>query len=521
MDAKTVGTWNGARREMEFEGWRLVRTLRGGTKAMREAREEMTPKTDIEHSQPRRYETRLKHSVLYPAYDDRVRSLASLPFQKELSIEGELDEPLDRLIGDADRCGTSLAAFCQSIYEDAIDRGMGLFLVDNVPTDGMTLVDADMADARPYFLRIAPDNLIGFSTDTFAGRDVVTELRYREWLWRPGDDGLDRLVDRIRVWTTTDVYIWEKITGERDIDREAKAALESGYGYRLVESFPHGFAMGIPLVAVYTNKVATLQAKPALLDLAYLNVAHWESCSIQGSALRYSRSPILKVSGASHEVAEQRPITGPGATIIDTSDTLDIGFVEIAGTSLAAGEREIDMLRLQMEALGMRPMMAAQGPQTATGEVRADMAEKSRAQAWVEALEWAIYQAFRHAATWVGQTLADDFDITLFKDSSLIAGKATDIPTLGAMASQRHISLPTYLREVKARGVLVTVDDVDAEVEAIRVEAEEAVQRQMDAMANRFIAEREAGEVGPPGEGTVPPRRPGEDETEDDQDDEE
>jgi hypothetical protein len=133
------------------------------------------------------------------------------------------------------------------------------------------------------------------------------------------------------------------------------------------------------------------------------------------------------------------------------------------------------------------------------------MQEKSKAQSWVEALEWAIYQGFEKAARWVGQQLPEDFDITLFKDSSLVAGKATDLPILLQMVQQRHISLPSFLREVKARGVLVTIDDIDEEVEIIRTEAEQAVQRQMEALANRMIGERppEDGDEQPPQEGQV------------------
>lgn len=523
MDQNTVGTWNGARREMEDEGWLVARTLRGGTKAMREARETYTPRMDMEYKEPSRYERRLKRSTLYPGYDDRVESLASLPFQKEPTIEGELPEPLDRIISDADRCGTSLAAFMQSIYEDAIDRGMGMFLVDNVPYENLPLTEVDELDARPYFVRILPDNLVGFRTETRNGRDVVVQLRYRNWLWVPGPSGTDQLIDRVYVWDESTVTTWERASPEQTIDREEKAAMQSSSGYRIVDQRAHGYPDGIPLVVAYTRKVGTLHAKPALLSLAWINVAHWESCSIQADALAYCRSPTRVIAGASQEVAEQKPTASTGATIIDTSPDLTMTFVEIAGTSLAAGEREIEMLRLQMEALGMRPMMSSQGPETATGEVRADMAEKSKAQAWVENVEWAIYQGFEKAAKWLGMELPDDFDITLFKDSSLIAGKATDLPVLMQMASTRSLSLASFLREVKARGVLVTVEDIEAEVETIRTEAEEAVQRQMDAMANRFIAEREAGggtDDGSPGPGTVPPRRPPDDEEGEDEEDE-
>jgi hypothetical protein len=505
---------------MEDEGWRLVRALRGGTKAMREAREVYTPRMDMEQRERARYERRLKRSVLYPAYNDRVESLASLPFQKEPTVEGEVGDPLVRLFDNVDRCGTTLSAFAQRIYTDAIDRGLGLFLVDTVTAPDAPLTLTDAIDARPYFARIAPDNLVGFHTETVLGRDVVTELRYREWSWVQNADGHDVLLDRVRVWTPEVVEVWERTTNDRTADRDENAARADLFGYTLKQTIPHGFPDGIPLVTVYTNQVGTLQAKPAMIDLAYLNVAHWESCSVQGDALAYCRAPLRVISGASHEVVEQRPNAGTGATVADTSPDFSVGFVEIAGTSLAAGKAEIDDLRLMMEALGMRPMMAAGGPQTATGEVRADVAEKSKAQSWVENLEWGIYQGFEKAAKWLGQELPEDFDVTLFKDSSLIAGKATDMPVLMQLATTRKLSLATALREIKARGVLVTVDDIDAEVEAIRVEGEQAVQRQMEALAVQIKAERpgpddelEADDVVAP-----PARKPVEDEDDEPED---
>lgn len=485
-----VGVWNGPRREMEEEGWKIVRTLRGGTKAMREARDLYTPRTRRETKEPLRYEDRLKRSVLFPVYDSQVKYISSLPFQKAPTISGTLPEPLDRILDNADRQGTSLAMFAKRIYEDAVDRGMGLFLVDNVPVGGLPLPEVDRMDARPYLCRIAPDNLVGFRTETRYGREVVTELRYREWVYRPSGMGFDTLTDRVIVWTETDVQVWENQTGKRDLDREGEAAKEWGSGYAQVSTMPHGYPNGIPLVAVYCDPVGPLHAKPPLLDLAYLNVAHWNSTSIQGEALYYSRSPILKLTGISRELAERRPEVGPGSHVVDTSDTADIGFIEIAGTSLAAGANEIAMLERQMDALGMRPLLSVGGPDTATGEVRADMAEKSQAQAWVQGLEWGIYQAFEHAANWLGMVLPDDFDVALFKDSSLIAGRAQDLPVLQQMAQARQITTATYLREAKARGVLVTVEDVDEEVENVAMEAEMAMERQMQAMASRMIGER-------------------------------
>ena len=97
---------------------------------------------------------------------------------------------------------------------------------------------------------------------------------------------------------------------------------------------------------------------------------------------------------------------------------------------------------------------------------------------------------------------------------------AERLPTLARME-------PGDLAYLHDRGAVFSVDDVDEEVETIRTEAEEAVQRQMDAMANRFIEERDAGggdgppDDGSPGPGTVPPRTPDDEGDEDEDEDDE
>lgn len=500
-DSKTVGLFSAARDEMEREGWDLVRALEGGTRAMREAGARYTPKTDIETRQPARYDRRLARSVLYPGFAKTVSKLSALPFHKAPAIRGELGPNRAKLVEDADRCGTSLPVFAKTIYADAIARGMGLFLVESIPTQidgrGMTLKEAADSDARPYFARIAPDNFLGAAFARVVNRSVLTEFRYREDVeW--GVDGIAR--QRVRVWTHDTVEVWERELGSKTLDRDAEAASDggAGSGYALVETIAHGYG-GIPLVALYTQKVADLVAKPPLIDLAWLNVAHWNSRSMQGDALAYCRSPILKISGASTGVVDAQPVVGPGATVADRSEKLDVAFVEPAGTSLMAGEREIEMLRLEMEALGMTPLMAAAGPATATGEVRADANEKSEAQAWVEALEWAIHRGFELADGWRDEQTPEDFEFRLHKDSSLMAGRATDIPAIQAMYAANAITRETYIVEMQARGVLVTIEDAAAEVEALEAGDAENGRRQMEALAESLRREREE-EEGEPGD---------------------
>ena len=149
-------------------------------------------------------------------------------------------------------------------------------------------------------------------------------------------------------------------------------------------------------------------------------------------------------------------------------------------------------------ALGMQPLMAVAGPSTATGEVRADSNEKSEAQRWIEALEWAIYTAFEHAATWLGTELPEDFDWTLYRDSSLIAGKATDVPVIVQLMNARQIPLNVGLRELAVRGVLSTVDDADALAAEIELRQERGLEAQMQAMIASVERERAAASPAQP-----------------------
>lgn len=473
------------------DSWELVRLLRSGTRAMRAAGAKYTPASKKEQRSPDRYQQRLRRTVLFPIYDRTVRKIASLPFQKPPVVSGELPEPLDRLLANADRQGTSLSSFAQMIYEDAVDRGVGMFLVDNVPTAGMSLVEADAIDARPYFRRIHPDNFVGCTTAMRNGVEVVIELRVRSWFYTPSNLGYDALSDMVEVWSEQTVQRWYRQGADTMPDRESDAARQYLAGYRLVETIEHGFGR-IPVVTLYTKKIGTMHGEPPMEDLAWQNVAHWNSLSMQGEALHYCRSPILKVAGVSSQMAETKPEVGPGATITDTSTDVDISFVEIAGTSLAAGEIEIKRIEERCMALGMQPMMAVAGPSTATGEVRADSNEKSEAQRWIEALEWAIYTGVEYAAAAAGVELPEDFDWTLYRDSSLLAGKATDVPVIQAMLNAGQIPLAVGLRELAVRGVLSTVDDPEALAAQVELGRERTTEAQMQAMLASIERDRQA-----------------------------
>jgi len=103
-----------------------------------------------------------------------------------------------------------------------------------------------------------------------------------------------------------------------------------------------------------------------------------------------------------------------------------------------------------------------------------------------------------YAAAWAGVELPEDFDWTLYRDSSLIAGKATDVPVIVQLMNARQIPLNVGLRELAVRGVLSTVDDADELAAEIELRQERGLEAQMQAMIASVERERAAASPAQP-----------------------
>lgn len=519
--SQTVGLYNGERAEMET-AWRLVRLLLGGTDALRRAGEEFTPRTAREDKEPNLYTKRMKLSTLVPAFEDATDDIASRPFQKPPVLkEGEsLSPELRRIEIDADRMGLSLSAFASQQFADLVRFGMSLTLVDNVvalDSDGkpMDRADAERIDARPYLVRIIPDNLVGFRVEKRFGREVCTELRVREWAYaRPRGSFQDQLVERVRVWTGSEVSLWERNYGNTVLaeDRALLVGRGDPSGFTMIEGpTPTGFPDDeIPIVVAYAKQVGFMHAKPPMLQLAHMNLDHWNKTSVHDNGVRYSMHPTLLLKGVKKKETEERPKLGEGSVFITDSDIAEAKYVEITGSSFAASMERIKQVESQLQRLASDPLQS--GSATATGEVRGEMRSQSQAQSWVERFEWALYRMYEFAARWLGEKLPEGFNVTLYRESSmmLVANPQRTV-SLQNDVKEGRLTLVTYLNERKRSGDFA--DDFDPEAEAAAIEDEKAASdaARMDAMAAQIEAERaKNANGGQPVDPAVQEAKPGE-----------
>src|SRR6202012_5493868 len=83
----------------------------------------------------------------------------------------------------------------------------------------------------------------------------------------------------------------------------------------------------IPFVPVYGFRKDFMIGAPPMIELAYMNVEHWQSKSDQQTILHVARVPIL----FGKDIGDSPVAVGAGAMISASSKDADIKYVEHSG----------------------------------------------------------------------------------------------------------------------------------------------------------------------------------------------
>lgn len=494
-----VGLWGQARIDIEPE-FQLARALRGLTPGMRAMRQVFLPMTVREKQQLIEYESRLRRTFLHPGYDEGVTDIASKPFQRAVTLTSadKLDEGMQRIEADADRAGTPLTEFSAQAFEAAIDRGAVGILVDHPPAlKGGTAKDDIERDARPFFRLVHADDLLrwGWERDA-SGREVLAFVAIYSEMERLDAKGKVINVQRVTYWTSTEWQVWERVnpnpvtntatSAESLIDvalvESSKAAASQQASYEMVDEGTHPVGR-VPYVPIVLKRQPRnrnkgrdpLQSRPCLYALAWKNVEHWQVSSDERNVLHYSGAPMILVTGVKQEDEDEAIAVGAGAQLVSSNHDTMASYVEPSGVSAKSLADRTKILEDQMTALAQAPLMRVANV-TATGIQSDDKTTQAKSQTWAERLEWGIYNAFEMAQRWVDGgkgELPEDFDVAVFRDFTLGARSADEMRILGEARGRGDLSRETWLREAIERDQLVTVDDVDEELERIEAEGPE------------------------------------------------
>lgn len=404
-----------------YDDRELIRAVRGGTEALRNAGVKYLPKEPGESTES--YRRRLARSFLTNYTDKCAKNLASKPFTRPIVVKSERFQDLaDEYVKAVDGKGTSLTGLSSTVFEDALWNGSSFIAVD-CPVEG----------GRPYAYHLSGDHILGYRSDE---DDKLTELRIQERAVVADGEWGEKEVTRVRVF---------KRDGET-----VTWSLYDEDGTALV--FDQAFALKeIPVVAVHSSAVVAsgeLFAAPPLKDLAFMNLQHYQESSDQSNILRIARVPVLFASG----VAEDAAIAIGSEYAIKGESGADLKYVEHSGAAIGAGRDSLKDLEAKMQSYGSDMLENNGAVETATG--RALRAGETNNRVALIALNLAA--AVERALGWIAyfsKIAEPDFHVDINTEYG-INSSAEELTALANARTMGDLSQEDYLQELKRRGLL-------------------------------------------------------------------
>ncbi|WP_434033708.1 DUF4055 domain-containing protein [Cupriavidus sp. a3] len=416
----------------------LIRALLGGTGAMRAAGKDYLPQWPNEEKKS--YDARLGVATLFPAYSRTVEVLAGKPFSKPLTLSDDVPTRIQEWCEDIDLQGRNLHSFAANLCEEALGPGLCGILVDFPTTEGQglrTQAAEQAAGVRPYWIEVKLDNLLGWRSKRINGVDMLTQLRLLEVVTEDDGEFGEKHVEQVRVLTPGAWATYRKVEGSTD--KDDWSLFDQGATTLKV----------IPFVPVYGKRKAFMIGVPPLLDLAHMNVEHWQSKSDQQTILHVARVPILfaKLLGSETEIT-----VGANSAVKAEDRDADMKFVEHGGQAIEAGRKSLLDLEDQMRQAGAELLVIKPGNITESQTLADNEQGACALQRIAGDLEDAIDAALQFTAEWVGE--ADGGHVTVFKDfgAATLAEASADL--LQKMNVAGTLSDETLFEEMQRRGMI-------------------------------------------------------------------
>ena len=323
------------------EAWDINDALMGGTLYMRQLGESYLPRWPKEDKED--YKKRLAVATLLPAYEETIKQNIGRVFAEPIKLAENVPDQLREYAKNFDLEGTRLDVWAQAFFGLAMQYGLSHALVDypRVDTEKVkTKAEEKATGARPYVTMLNPRQVIGWKSKMVDGKVVLTALRIKEVVVEDGDDFGQTKVEQIRYLTPGKVEIYRKA---KDADGAATWALFDGW---------QTSRQDITLVTLYTKRTGFMCGSPPLLNMALLNIKHWQSQSEQDNILHVARVPLLTVFGL--EEGQELIIGSSSATSFTDRQKQGLEYVEHTGSSIGAGKESLAELVEQMRQAGAK-----------------------------------------------------------------------------------------------------------------------------------------------------------------------
>jgi hypothetical protein len=445
-----------------MKGWEIMKAVSEGTDYLRtnsEAFLPLEPREDYEA-----YLARVNRAVFSPFTQRLIRAAAGLVLRKPITLTGD-PYWTEMFKMDVDGCKSDLDEYARRILMCSLTYGQSHILVDYpAPSGALTLAEERQQNRRPYWIEVDPLNLYGWRLDRESNYGNLVQVRIAEKAVLPSGQFGEKVFDQIRVIEPGSYRVFrkkEQIEEMYDVaDGSTAGDFEVGSAdkdYRQVES--GSFSLGeIPLVTIYSGKTDNLVSKPPLLDIAYLNLAHFQRQADLIHSLHVASQPLLVMEGYDDQTKDlaisvnYAMATQPGNKIY---------YVEPASSAFDAQSAEIKELQMQMATLGISTLSQQKFVAESADARRLDRVDTNSMLAMVSMeLEQKLQKAFNLSAQYVG---IEPPEVKISRDFDIERLIGQDITALTSLFDQQVIDREEF-RDILVQGeVLPTANEVKPE----------------------------------------------------------
>jgi len=428
--------------------WLKMDTLLGGTEAMREAAEEMAPRH--EHESENNYAERILGNVLFNMVDLTLRTWVGRPFANQVQYTDDFAPHLVPLMDDVDLNGNNLDVFARRWFKDGVAKAFSHVLVEFpiVPLDEpRTLADDEAMNIRPYFVHVAPEQLIFAVASRINGRETLTHVRIHEEVIEM--QGWEEVViEQIRVLELDFVNLGSD--EEPNFVQKVRVDLhqqDEKQNWVVVSSWWMDIDF-IPIVTFYADRQGFMVGRSPLDDLADLNVRHWQSMSDQISILTVARFPMLACSGGDDE--EGRLVIGPKEWLYTPDPSAKFYYVEHKGAAIEAGNTDLEGLEKRMQSYGAEFTKDRPDREAASARALDSLEATSPLQDVVYRFNDAMNYALWMMSEWMRQKHSGKAHVP----TEFTSPDAMELQTLYNSWIEGALTTEEYLKELQRRGVL-------------------------------------------------------------------
>ncbi|MCV4343313.1 DUF4055 domain-containing protein [Pseudomonas capsici] len=433
--------------------WDVISPLMGGTMAMRGAGKNLLPQYPAEDDCV--YKERLRLSTLLPAYAETVGNMTSRVFAEPLQVGDDVPEVIQEMTLDIDNSGNDINSWAVEFFREGLSHGLCHAFVDHPQAgDLRTQAEEQAAGVRPYAVLVKPGQVLGWRVKD----GTLTMIRYIEVIEEEDGEFGVKCVEQIRV---LEPGTW----------RTYRAG-EKG-GWVLHEQGTNSLTR-IPWVTFYTGRTGFMTAKPPLLELAHLNVKHWQSQSDQDNILHVIRVPILVRIGLQPQFDAQGKLIPPEfkvgtGSLTDIPANGDLKYVEHTGQAVESGRTALQDLISEMRMAGAKLLTPEKtATKTATQAEEEAAQELSPLQRMSNHFGDCLAQLLQFMAEY--RSLGDGGTVEMRGNYDVDYMPEVSLPTLVSMANAGLISKETLFAEMQRRGVIS--DEYNWEDELAKIEAQ-------------------------------------------------